>query len=317
MNLTSVRQLILGAAILCIAVLSGCATIQHGGAPIPPFNLENDIKELTDTFGPKASIAKYYQPGGDKRAARDEFIDGRLTLYNIRYLQFIRDLGVDKQHLDAATEVLLLGVGLAGTLTGGERAKTNLAALAALITGTKISIDKHFYFEKTVPALVATMNAQRKTVLLKIMTGQKFDVDVYPFTQALADLYDYEQAGTLIGAINTIQVDAGAKEVKADGEIRFIAARDSKFVDVAVQARVEKLLGDVDKLDNAALFGLINAPPVKNPVVDQAAAARDSENRRFTDRNAAITYLKMQIVLSQRDNNSLAAWESALKAVSK
>lgn len=313
MNVIRVRQLIQGAAILCIVALSGCATIQHGGAPIPAFNLENDIKELTETFGTKASIAKYYQLKGDKTSARDEFIDGRLALYNIRYLVFIRDLGVDKQHLDAATDILLLGVGLAGTLTGGLRSKTNLAAFAALITGTKISIDKHFYFEKTVPALVATMNAQRKEVLIRIMRGRQLGTDKYPFTQALADLYDYEQAGTLIGAINIIQVDAGAKEVKADGEIRFIATRDTGFVGADVQARVKKLLGDLDTLDDVALFRLAKDPPVKNPEVDKLAVDRDPSNARFNNRDAALTILKAQLSLSNRDDNSLAAWEAALK----
>ena len=107
MNVRNVRQLIQGTVVLCIAVLSGCATIQHGGAPISRSISRMTSRTLTDTFGPKASITKYYQPGGDKRSARDEFIDVRLALYNIRYLQFIRDLGVDKQHLDAATDVLL------------------------------------------------------------------------------------------------------------------------------------------------------------------------------------------------------------------
>ena len=174
MKATSVKQLLHGTAILCVALLSGCATIRSGGAPVPAFNLENDIKELEANFGPSASISKFYKTSGDKEDARDEFIDGRLALYNIRYIQFIRDLGVDKQHLDAATDIFLLGIGLAGTLTGGVRAKTNLAALATFTTGSKISIDKHFYFEKTVPALVATMNTQRKAILIRIIASFLF-----------------------------------------------------------------------------------------------------------------------------------------------
>ena len=259
MKATSVKQLIHGTAILCVALLSGCATIRNGGAPVPAFNLDNDIKALEANFGPSASISKFYETSGDKKDARDEFIDGRLALYNIRYIQFIRDLGVDKQHLDAATDIFLLGVGLAGTLTGGVMAKTNLAALATLTTGSKISIDKHFYFEKTVPALVATMNAQRKAILIRIIEGRKLSVDGYPLAQALTDLYDYEQAGTLIGAINTIQADAGIKGADRDKKIRNLqTATARQIADMrSFNPAVAALVNDSTKL--AEVNGVLKA----------------------------------------------------------
>src|SRR5579871_2697684 len=250
MNAPCIRRLIRWIAILCAALLSGCATIQNGGAPVPAFNLDNDIKELEAKFGPSASISKFYEQTGDKKTARDEFIDGRLALYNIRYIQFIRDLGVDKQHLDAATDILLLGLNVAGTLTGGIQAKTNLSAASAFTAGSKTSIDKHFYFEKTVPALVATMNTQRKAIFLKIIEGRRKSVEEYPFAQAIADLYEYEQAGTLIGAIDSIQADAGVKGAGLDKQIRnLLAATPEQISDARkINLAVATLIKDSTKL---------------------------------------------------------------------
>lgn len=203
---------------LIALLLTGCATVRNGGAPEPAFNYDKDLQDLETLFAPAASIANIKaNPTQDER---NNFIDGRLALYNIRYVRFVRDLGVDKQHLDAATDALLLAINLTSAATSAIRAKTNLALVAAGVTGGKVTIDKHFYFDKSIPALVSTMNAQRKLVLAGILTGRGENMTDYPLTRALDDLSTYEQAGTLIGAISIVQGDAAAKEKAADQTIR-------------------------------------------------------------------------------------------------
>lgn len=209
-------KLLLGFVI--VLLLTGCATVRNGGAPEPAFNYDQDLKDLETVFAPAANIAKI--GANPTEAARNNFIDGRLALYNIRYVRFVRDLGVDKQHLDAATDALLLGINLSSAATAAIRAKTNLALVAAGVTGGKITIDKHFYFDKTIPALVSTMNAQRKLVLTEILKGRCMDMTDYPLTRAFDDLSSYDQAGTLIGAISIVQADAAVKEKAADENIR-------------------------------------------------------------------------------------------------
>ena len=207
--------------LLVALLLTGCTTVRNGGAPEPAFNFEQDLKDLETLFAPAANIAKI--GANPDQTARNNFIDGRLALYNIRYLRFVRDLGVDKQHLDAATDALLLGINLSSAATSAIHAKTNLALVAAGVTGGKVTIDKHFYFDKTIPALVSTMNAQRKLVLAEILKGRSQSVSEYPLTRALDDLSSYEQAGTLIGAISILQGDASVKEKAADQKIRELA----------------------------------------------------------------------------------------------
>jgi hypothetical protein len=208
----------LAAAMFLALMLAGCATVRHGGAPEPAFNYEKDLQDLETLFAPAASIAAVGANPTD--AARNSFMDGRIALYNIRYIRFVRDLGVDKQHLDAATDILILGLSVAGASTGALRAKTNLATAAAAVTGTKIAIDKHFYFDKTIQALVSTMNAQRKTIMVRMIDGRSKTVSEYPLLRVLDDLSDYELAGTLIGAINVLQADAADKEKNADEVLR-------------------------------------------------------------------------------------------------
>ncbi|MDP2606153.1 MAG: hypothetical protein Q8S00_26725 [Deltaproteobacteria bacterium] len=199
-------------------IFAGCATVRYGGAPEPAFNYEKDLKELEELFAPAASIKEVGANPNDTK--RNSFIDGRIALYNIRYVRFVRDLGVDKQQLDAASDILLLGLSLAAASTGSLRSATNLATAMAGVTGARITIDKHFYFDKTIQALVSTMNAQRKLILVRILSGRSKTITEYPLTRALDDLSDYEQAGTLLGAINTLQADAADNEKAADKELR-------------------------------------------------------------------------------------------------
>ena len=66
------------------------------------------------------------------------------------------------------------------------------------------------------------MNAQRKTILARILDGMRKSLEDYPFEQALADIYEYYQAGTFMGAIITIEAESGVKEKAADDEIKKI-----------------------------------------------------------------------------------------------
>jgi len=206
--------------VLCMTlseVLAGCVTIRHGGAPEPSFDVDRDLKELAKQFEPSGNIAEFYKD--QTPLARNRFIVGRLTLMNIRYIQFVRQLTSERQLLDSATQMLTLGLSLAGAAVGTAGTKTLLAAIAAGVTGSREIVDKNFFYEKTVPALVAQMNAERKKVLVRILEGVPQGLAQYPFERAVTDLHEYYQAGTFTGAIIAIQADAGAKEREQDREL--------------------------------------------------------------------------------------------------
>lgn len=209
-------------------MLCGCNSARYGGAPEQSFDVDKDLRDLAENFSNVDSIKEYYEKakevGADNddelRRARDKFITARLTMMNIRYIQFIRKSTSDKQLLDSAVDILGIGLNIAGVSFNSAATKTALAAAAAGVTGSKATIEKNFYFEETIPALVAAMNAQRKKVLARILEGMaQKDIKDYPFEQAVTDLHSYYFAGTFIGAIHVIQTDAGVKEQKEDGKI--------------------------------------------------------------------------------------------------
>lgn len=262
----TIRSVIL---IVLISSLIGCGTIWHGGAPAPSFDVDKDLEQLAKHFGEADTIAKFYQ--NPTKEERNKFISGRLVMMNIHYIQFLRKMTSEKQFLDSAVDILTLSLNLAGAAVGSAGTKTILSSIAAGVTGSKISVDKNYYYEKTVPALVAEMNAKRKQTLIPILEGIKKDLDDYPFTQAVTDLHNYYFAGTLIGAIQAIQADAGISEQKADEKIEILSQITEKDITTkgSLTDAIRNLKAeDFDKVKNALKL----LAPLKEPPADFESA---------------------------------------------
>lgn len=208
-----------------VGALSACSTFTNPGAPKQSFNVDQDIKELEAKFGPSGagSIAKYYA-GTPSKKARDEFIAGRLVLTNIHYIEFIKQFALNKAQLDSALDITTIGVDLATTLAGGESVKAILGAVSAGLTSSRISVDKNFFQQKTVPVLITAMNAQRKQALIPILAGTQASIEKYPLATAITHLHAYYNAGTFVGALSAIQKDSGVKEADADDKIERLTA---------------------------------------------------------------------------------------------
>lgn len=241
-----------GFAVLFVSALalSGCETLTEPGAPDQSFDIDKDIQALEVVFEQGPTIEDFY--ASPTKEKRDRFVSGRLTLMNIQYIKFIRRFAIEKAQLDTAADILIIGVNLAGTLVGAASTKGILAAISGGTAASRTSINKNFFHEQTVSVLVTAMNAERKTALVPIMKGIGKSLGDYPFARALSDLNLYYQAGTFIGALQTIQKDSGAKEKEAEEKLLKILA-DQTFGAGENSAKIEKYLGwDGTQFSNAA-----------------------------------------------------------------
>ena len=159
-------------------------------------------------------------------AKRNEIITARLLLIDKFYNRFIGDFSKEKQGLDTLVDVVTIGVDLAVATVGGASAKAALGAASAGLTGSKLSFDKNFYFEKTVSVLITSMNAARKVALLPIKKGSKLSLEEYSLGDAISDLHSYYFAGTFVGGLEAINQDAGVKANKATEDLAEIRTTD-------------------------------------------------------------------------------------------
>lgn len=259
------------------AVFSGCGQQQRPGFPAQSYDEKKLIEDLETKFDLPSKIRQYYDEKPvltqrELQIRRDEIITSRVTLINLHYNQFVADASFRRQMMDFGADIADLGVDLATAVVGSAATKSILGAISAGITGSQASMHKNFYFEKTVSAIVATMNANRKQALIPILTGQQRGVDVYPLGQALSDLDNYYFAETFLGALNAILVEAGDNEQAADDrieEIRTVDFASSKWGDSIrvfwkpVNATHQKALLDwiaASNIAGSAIATLINSP---------------------------------------------------------
>lgn len=151
---------------------------------------------------------------------RDQVINGRLHVLDRMYDDFIKAIGGEKNGEEIGTDTATIALTSTATLIGPASVKTILSGVATGIAGVKGTVDKNLFFQKTISVLIAQMDAQRKTVLLQIRTGQNQSTTQYPLSAALVDIDAYYRAGSLESAINALAAAAQSQGTKADDSIK-------------------------------------------------------------------------------------------------
>lgn len=221
-RMTRQTFLLLGAA-----SLAGCAALQ--GAPEAPRPTSVAVADPAYLVEP-ASLAKYNTETdlAKKKLIRNEIIDERVLEIDSQFGNF--ELALWQQGIGAGigTDWIQLAISAATATVGGESVKSALGAVSTAITGAKASFDKNALFDKTLPAILAQMVAEREKIRANIERSKQLPVADYTLFSALSDIRRFIRVGTIPGGIQTVAEDAGAKAATADKEIKDI--RTARFV---------------------------------------------------------------------------------------
>ncbi len=140
-------------------------------------------------------------------AWRDAVIAARLEIADRNYSDFTNALRAETTGINLGTNLAATALaGAAAVATAG--ASQPLAAAATGVLGAGTAFNKDALYQKTLPVLFAQMDANRTGVLLRIRTSQQHDERVYPLPNALTDLADYERAGNIDSAIQSLSASA-------------------------------------------------------------------------------------------------------------
>jgi hypothetical protein len=240
------RLYLFSLATVALLAASGCQSFRGYPDPVVDEKVElvrlrpyftNDVEstynETLHNFGEEAG-----------KAYRNEVISQRLRAIDIRFMMFTQALNKEVNAAQLITDFAVLGLGGAGAVAGGASTKAILAAISAGLTGAKLATDKAFYAQKTLPALVAQMEASRTAQLLVLRAGMKQSTSDYPLATGLHDTDRYFTAGTLPQAITDISVAAGAKTEAASNAIRNLTVESTYTKDAATVRLENKLFPD-------------------------------------------------------------------------
>jgi len=210
-------------AICCISTLlinTACQSVS--GYPTAPISAKSEIPVLKQYLTSDV-IANYIALSGSgadaQRAYRDEVVDARMRVIDINFDNFREQLNIGYNVTEVGADVAALGLGAAGTLTGAAGTKAILAAIATGVAGTRTSIDKNLYYQKTITALISQMEAGRKAVKVRVETGLGNPVSEYSLITALSDVDDYYDAGSIPSAVNSITLTSGSSQAVSDTQI--------------------------------------------------------------------------------------------------
>lgn len=199
-----------------------------------------------------------------KRSSRDEIVYGRMELYDLNYFTFRKMVYKEGTTSNVALDILGVGVGAAGAAVTGADGSRILSAISGGLSGTRTSINKNLYFERTLPAILVQMDANRDTIRAEIYESlQGADVDAYPLGRAVVELERYFTAGTIPGAIEAIVKQAGVAKQKAEEKLEGVKEWILEDVDFAIDVmRLARNLRDGEALK------LMTNPP--SPIDDDA-----------------------------------------------
>jgi hypothetical protein len=155
-------------------------------------------------------IAQYLAtPVGNRDRLRNEIIYGRVAAYDIEYAKFQQDINTERTLTDTTGDLTVLVLSALGASLASTATKTALAASVTAVTGARASIDKNFFYDRTLPALFAQMDANRAAALLNIERCTMVHDDTCPLTKAMIYLNAYREAGSIPGAVSGITQSAG------------------------------------------------------------------------------------------------------------
>ncbi|MCC6718871.1 MAG: hypothetical protein IT555_13390 [Acetobacteraceae bacterium] len=278
----------LASSLLLASLASGCAPFI--GFPDDPAARS----ALKSYFGPD-SEAEYRDsdPDAVRTAVRNRIVRQRLYGYDLEYSDFKRGLASQGNIVSVGGGLAVLGLSGVAATTGNLATAGALAAASAGVIGAQGLINKELYFQKTLPALVAQMDAARDRIIAKILDGLVLPDSSYPLVRANVDLARLKDAGSIESAIGTISEQANLAKIDAAREVTI--DRDANFLgtmDARRQIRLRlNALGDTEvvRLANAMLPAFTDAPEAARTLAQRYApppgqrftAAQAVQARRF------------------------------------
>ena len=102
---------------------------------------------------------------------RDEIVLARLRGYDIELSDFERGLFCQGNPISLGGDLLALTLGGLTATTGSAATKAALGAATTGVIGAQAAMNKDLYYQRTIPALIAQMEANRAKAKLTIIQG--------------------------------------------------------------------------------------------------------------------------------------------------
>ncbi|MGA0383373.1 MAG: hypothetical protein ACO3L1_00055 [Flavobacteriaceae bacterium] len=173
----------------------------------------------------KESLIQKYSDGhlppyaNESADGRNLFINEMLYLSNEAFDEYEESLYSSSSNFELVTDLLVLGLTSSSAFASGSVVKTVLAATAAATSGVRTTVDRAFFKEQSRLALLSKMREMRRRRLVIIRTSMELPLDSYSLTDAMLDLQEYDNAGNILAALQSITEEASIGINLAEDEL--------------------------------------------------------------------------------------------------
>lgn len=279
---------------LGVAMLSGCAAFH--GYPERPVDLTYDYSSISDDISAAKMTECFAKDGNEAIACRNKFISARMYATDIRFSEFEERLFRQTRESGFAATLSTLGLTSAAAFTSGSGSQV-LSGIAAFIIGGREAFQKEVLAERTIIAIHTAMRANRAQIRLRILLGLRQSIETYPLALALANVNEYYDAGTILGALIGITETIGAQAKIADEKLLELTPLSKESFGVQATALRQDILKKISSLTDTEVTALIAKPPT--PMNDdmniRASGIDPSGQQRLTNPKAARAILRAWI----------------------
>jgi hypothetical protein len=165
------------------------------------------------------------------------------------YAGFEMKLTTQRAGFETGSDTVQLGLAAAASVIGAGDVQDILAASLLGFQGTRLSVDKNFFREKTTESIISQMRASRKTKQAQLITSlANRDVTNYPWDAVWIDLIDFYYAGTVPSALVEIASSTGTKAEAASADLNATIEQQAKQA-ISVRSAYQKLSAAVNGSD--------------------------------------------------------------------
>lgn len=180
--------------------------------------------------------------GLGKEELRNAYARRFIDLIDAHFDVMLDDMVTQRKGFDASTDILAVALDTVAVIVTPASTKSILAGLSAITIAGRTAIDKAYFYEQTLPVLIATMQADRQKVMAEILTGLSTPDTVYGLTRLKRDLSRYIHAGTIDGALSEISRQAGRDAEAAEFQLENLTEEAKK--NVALASRMQELFAN-------------------------------------------------------------------------
>jgi len=190
-------------------LLAACTSFR--GVPEPVVTTAQAQLLIQDKL-PDAVVRNMKDMSPDERTVeRNRVVSSYLMAADAKYDQFRGDISQNVKGSNIAFDLATLGLtGLASRIKDSAQ---SLSAAATVVGGARASLNHELYFERTLPTLLSLMDSSRLAVRAEILKGLAKPETQYTIEDAFSDIWRYQAAASIDGAI---QQAAAAAAQKAD-----------------------------------------------------------------------------------------------------